>query len=206
MSNTQTGALNWRLSAHPITLCCYLAFRLASIFTYLFGLWFSSSFILIFIVVVLLLSADFYYTKNIAGRRLVFLRWWNETIQAPPPSPSSTTQTPSQPNTMWVFESPSESQAQSVNATDSRFFWIALYSAPIVWILLAVVAIVRLEFVWLSLVVVAGALSLTNALAFSRADQFSNASSIAGSALGGAGGGLLSGLMGKFAGRWFGRL
>jgi hypothetical protein len=107
---------------------------------------------------------------------------------------------------MWVFESPSESQAQSVNATDSRFFWIALYSAPIVWILLAVVAIVRLEFVWLSLVVVAGALSLTNALAFSRADQFSNASSIAGSALGGAGGGLLSGLMGKFAGRWFGRL
>lgn len=35
--------------------------------------------VLIFIIVVLLLASDFYYCKNIAGRRLVGLRWWNET-------------------------------------------------------------------------------------------------------------------------------
>lgn len=27
MSDNASGALNWRLSAHPITLLCYLGFR-----------------------------------------------------------------------------------------------------------------------------------------------------------------------------------
>lgn len=49
---------------------------------------------LIFIIVILLLAADFYYCKNIAGRRLVGLRWWNETS------------TDNTGESIWVFESP----------------------------------------------------------------------------------------------------
>jgi hypothetical protein len=94
--------------------------------------------VLIFIITILLLAADFYYLKNIAGRRLVGLRWWNEVD-------------PQTGDSHWVFES-SDPSTKVINATDSRFFWIALYSQPLLWIGLAIVAIFSLEFIWLTLV------------------------------------------------------
>lgn len=97
---------------------------------------------LIFIITILLLAADFYYLKNIAGRRLVGLRWWNE-VDA------------QSGDSHWVFESapqPNEPGGKLVNATDRRFFWLALYCQPALWIALAIVAIVRFEFIWLTLV------------------------------------------------------
>jgi len=172
------GSLNWRLSAHPITLCVFIAFRLSSLLLYLLGMWFSSNFVLILILTTLLLSFDFYYLKNIAGRRLVGLRWWNE----------ASTST-------WVFESPSPDRV--VTKTDSRFFWLLLYAQPVMWVLLAVVAVVKLEFIWLSLVVVALILGCTNGVAFSRADRFSEAGSWAGGIMGG-GGGFARKLVGRF--------
>ena len=95
--------------------------------------------ILVFILTLLLLSADFYYLKNIAGRRLVGLRWWNEVNTASGES-------------HWVFES-SDPNTRTINATDKRFFWLSLYATPALWIGLAILAIVRLQSViWLSLV------------------------------------------------------
>lgn len=87
----------------------------------------------------LLLATDFYYLKNIAGRRLVGLRWWNEVNTGTGDS-------------HWVFES-SDPNTRTINATDSRFFWMALYVQPLFWVALAVVAIVRFSNpIWLSLV------------------------------------------------------
>jgi hypothetical protein len=111
----------------------------ASLLTYLFGLrLFTSNFVLIFIITILLLATDFYYLKNIAGRRLVGLRWWNEVDT-------------STGDSRWVFES-ADPEVRQINATDKRFFWIALYAQPVLWVLLAVVALVGLEFIWLTLV------------------------------------------------------
>ncbi|CAD6504160.1 BgTH12-05895 [Blumeria graminis f. sp. triticale] len=182
----QPGSLSWKLSSHPITLLCFLGFRIASLLVYLFGLIFTQNFVLIFIVTILLLAADFYYLKNIAGRRLVGLRWWNEV----------NTQTG---DSHWVFES-ADPATKVINATDSRFFWIALYTQPILWIALAFLAIFSFEFIWLTLVVIALCLAFTNTLAFSRCDKFSQASNIAGSAM------LSSGFAGNIAGGMFGRL
>lgn len=111
----------------------------ASLLVYLLGLrLLTSNFVLIFIITILLLAMDFYYLKNIAGRRLVGLRWWNE-VDA---------------NTgdgRWVFES-ADPETREINATDKRFFWLALYAQPVLWVVLAVVALVSLEFIWLTLV------------------------------------------------------
>ncbi|PVI08187.1 golgi apparatus membrane protein-like protein tvp23 [Periconia macrospinosa] len=168
------GSLSWRLSSHPITLLTFLFFRISSLLVYLFGLrLFTSNFVLIFIVTILLLATDFYYLKNIAGRRLVGLRWWNEVDGASGDS-------------RWVFESADPAERE-VNATDKRFFWIALYAQPVLWILLAIVALVSFEFIWLTLVVIALVLTLTNALAYSRCDKFSNASGFASNAMYGSG-------------------
>jgi hypothetical protein len=159
---------------------------------------------MIFIITILLLAADFYYLKNIAGRRLVGLRWWNEVD-------------PATGDSKWVFES-SEPGTKVVNPTDSRFFWLALYVQPLLWIFMAVIALVRLQFLWLPLVgkcelstvvdskfpylffcsdsdvssfpvvngdliAIALVLTIMNTLAFSRCDKFSQASNLAGSAL-----------------------
>lgn len=108
---------------------------------YLLGLrLLTSNFVLIFIITILLLAMDFYYLKNIAGRRLVGLRWWNE-VDA------------STGDGRWVFESlDQETSSRQINATDKRFFWLALYAQPVLWVLLAIVALVSLEFIWLTLV------------------------------------------------------
>ncbi|KFY40400.1 hypothetical protein V495_05453 [Pseudogymnoascus sp. VKM F-4514 (FW-929)] len=186
--NNQPGQLSWRLSAHPITLLWFLGFRISSLLVYLFGLLFTSNFVLIFIITILLLAADFYYLKNIAGRRLVGLRWWNEVDV-------------STGDSQWVFES-ADPATKVVNATDSRFFWLAMYAQPLLWVALAILAVVRFEFIWLTLVVIALVLTITNTLAFSRCDKFSHASNLAGSALysGGLARNLAGGVMSRFLG------
>ncbi|KAI9815657.1 MAG: Golgi apparatus membrane protein tvp23 [Phylliscum demangeonii] len=181
------GSLSWRLSSHPITLLCFLAFRISSLLVYLFGLLFTSNFVLIFIITILLLASDFYYLKNIAGRRLVGLRWWNEVKAGTSDS-------------HWVFES-SDPAARAPNATDSRFFWMAMYLQPLLWVALAVVAVVRLQFYWLSLVVIAMVLTITNTVAFSRCDKFGQATSLASSAL--YSGGLARNVAGGVLSRFF---
>ncbi|KAF2221922.1 hypothetical protein BDZ85DRAFT_274808 [Elsinoe ampelina] len=187
MDNPDPGSLSWRLSSHPITLLCFLGFRISNILTYLLGLFFTTNYVLVFIITILLLAMDFYYLKNIAGRRLVGLRWWNEVNAQSGES-------------HWVFES-AEEGSRAVNKTDHRFFWIALYALPVAWVALAVVAIVRFRFIWLSLVVIAMVLTITNTLAFSRCDRFSQASSIATRAFNT--GGLAGRLGGAMVGRFF---
>jgi hypothetical protein len=115
---------------------------------YLFGVLFIPNFVLVFILTLLLLSLDFYYLKNIAGRRLVGLRWWNEVNT-------------STGDSHWVFES-RDSQTVGTgtgagggggwiqNKTDKRFFWLSMYAAPALWVGLAILAIVRLQnLIWL---------------------------------------------------------
>ena len=49
----------------------------------------------------------------------------------------------------WVFESapqPNEPGGKLVNATDRRFFWLALYAQPALWVALAIVAVRGVEF------------------------------------------------------------
>ncbi|KAK1764599.1 golgi apparatus membrane protein TVP23 [Phialemonium atrogriseum] len=180
------GSLSWRLSSHPITLLTFLAFRISSLLVYLFGLIFTDNMIMVFIVTILLLAGDFYYLKNIAGRRLVGLRWWNEVD-------------PATGDSHWVFES-SEPGTKTVNPTDSRFFWLAIYAQPLLWIALAILALVRLKFIWLPLVAIALVLTITNSLAFSRCDKFSQASNYAGNAF------LSGNIAGNLASNMFGRL
>lgn len=145
----------FQLSAHPIALFFFMAFRAAALLTYLLGLIFTSNFILVFVIIVLLLAFDFWTVKNVSGRLLVGLRWWSETDN--------------DGSSIWVFES---ADAQNpVNATDSRVFWGVLYATPFLWLVMAFVAILKFEFVWLLLVAIAVILSGSNALAYTRCDK-----------------------------------
>lgn len=206
---SQRTLLNYRLSSHPLTLLTLLAVRLLPLILYLLGLLLlTSSFILVFILVLLLLAADFYYLKNIAGRRLVGLRWWNEAVPLSSTSTTSTSTSTGGATSKWVFEAPDPSNLLQTrpNATDTRSFWLLLYGVPLLWMGLAFVAVLKFELIWLSLVGVAVGLGGTNALAFSRCDQFGKAGEMmagAGGVVGGVGvlGGVAASTVSRFLGR-----
>ncbi len=107
-----------------------------------------------------------------------------------------------------------------------RFFWLALYAQPGLWVGLAIFALVRLESpIWLSLngectllrmdagigclltrfgaTAIALVLTITNTLAFSRCDKFSQASNLASSAM--YSGGIAKSLAGGMFSRLFAR-
>lgn len=131
-------ALDARIDGYTFIIADPYSLLTASLLVYLFGVIFTDNMVMIFIITILLLAADFYYLKNIAGRRLVGLRWWNEVD-------------PSSGDSHWVFES-SDPATKTINATDSRFFWLAIYTQPVLWVALAILAIVRFKFTWLPLV------------------------------------------------------
>ncbi|CAB3379228.1 Hypothetical predicted protein [Cloeon dipterum] len=62
---------------HPYVTFFHLAFRGAALVVYLLCGLFSNSFIASFIFIVFLHSLDFWTVKNVTGRLMVGLRWWN---------------------------------------------------------------------------------------------------------------------------------
>jgi hypothetical protein len=144
-------------SSHPTALIFHLLFRTAAVASYLF-LWIivGDAFILNFVLTVLLLAADFWTVKNVTGRLLVGLRWWTE------PKADGTT--------AWIFESKPANTFRA-NPIDSRLFWWSLYLYPVVWALLGVVAVLRLEFPWLIVVGMAVMLNGTNLVGYTKCDK-----------------------------------
>lgn len=160
-------------SSHPVALMFYIVFRLSPIFTYIFGnmiisIFISQNrFILHFIVLTLLVSADFWNLKNISGRLLVGLRWWNETTK----KEGSTNF-----ENVWVFES--ADPERYINPIDSKVFWTLLYAQPVAWAVLAIMAVLKFELLYLVLIVISLSLSLTNAMAFTKCDKFGKANNL----------------------------
>ncbi|PBC33180.1 uncharacterized Golgi apparatus membrane protein-like protein CG5021 isoform X1 [Apis cerana] len=133
---------------HPYVTIFHLAFRISAIIAYMLCGWFSNSFITSFVVVVLLLSMDFWTVKNITGRLMVGLRWWNYVDD--------------NGKSHWVFESRKGVQQNRINTTEARIFWLALILCPLLWSVFFVVALFSLRFKWLLLVCIAIVLNGAN--------------------------------------------
>ncbi|CAO3632402.1 unnamed protein product [Cunninghamella blakesleeana] len=122
---------------------------------YLLGSIFTNNFTLVFVITILLLAFDFWTVKNVSGRLLVGLQWWNE-IQE-------------DGSNKWVFESANPSKP--VNSADSRLFWAALYGTPVLWLLFALSCIFTLKLSWLVIVVVAIVLNMANVIGYTQCDK-----------------------------------
>ncbi|KAK2586118.1 hypothetical protein KPH14_001253 [Odynerus spinipes] len=98
---------------HPYVTMFHLAFRIGAIVAYMMCKFFTNSFIASFVTIVLLLSMDFWTVKNITGRLMVGLRWWNYVDD--------------NGKSHWVFES----KKNRINPTEARIFWLALILSPL---------------------------------------------------------------------------
>ena len=131
-------------SSHPSVVIFHLLFKISALMLYMFGKWFTDSDIVVLCGCILLLAADFWVVKNITGRLLVGLRWWNKVEND---------------TTTWIFESAEDKQ---VNSFDRSVFWFVLYATPLVWIVRVILDLVQLKVEWLLIDAMAVALSGAN--------------------------------------------
>ncbi|KAH8102599.1 DUF846-domain-containing protein [Cristinia sonorae] len=184
----------FRQSAHPVALFFLYIFRIGAIAVYLLCGFFTSNYVLSTVVVVVLLAMDFWNTRNVAGRTLVGLRYWNQVDE--------------DGESYWVFES--RDPTQPANPIDSKMFWIALYSFPFLWLALLIVSILKLSASFIPIVALALVFNITNAIGFTYADRDAKsrwANQLAGSGwglgMGGIGGQLLTSAVKNSVGRVF---
>jgi hypothetical protein len=68
----------------------YLCLKAGALAFYILSALFVHNFVIIFVVTVFLAALDFWVVKNVSGRILVGLRWWNEIND--------------EGNSVWMFE------------------------------------------------------------------------------------------------------
>ncbi|XP_068932794.1 Golgi apparatus membrane protein TVP23 homolog C isoform X2 [Petaurus breviceps papuanus] len=122
---------------HPVASFFHLFFRIGAIIVYLLCELLSSSFIACMVTIILLLSCDFWTVKNITGRLMVGLRWWNHIDD--------------DGKSHWVFEARKESKQQKRTSSEaeSRIFWLGLISCPVMWVIFAFSALFSFKLKWL---------------------------------------------------------
>lgn len=183
----------FRQSAHPLALFFLYFFRVTAILVYILCGWFTDNFVLSTVTVVVLLAMDFWNCRNVAGRTLVGLRFWN--------------QVDDDGESYWVFES--RDPSRPANPIDSKMFWIALYAFPLLWTALLVVSILKLSFSFIPIVGLALVFNVTNVIGFTYADRDAKqkwANGVMGGSwgIGGIGGTLLTSAVKRSVGRVFG--
>ncbi|POW18536.1 hypothetical protein PSHT_05654 [Puccinia striiformis] len=213
--NQEPNQSIWQQSSHPVALFFLFLFRSLAIATYLLCGFFSDSYVFSTVIVVILLSIDFWTVRNVSGRVLVGLRFWNQVDE--------------DGSSYWVFESRDPSQAANVIDSkckrkpdyvviiltnfdgNTRMFWMALYTFPVAWIFLLFIGIIKFNLSFLPIVLLALVFNLTNTIGFTYADRDSKrkwanelGSSGINGLLGQFGGGVLGGLTKVGMGKIFG--
>jgi len=128
-------------SSHPKTSIMTVFFKAVAILSYVFLNLFLDDFVIVFIVIVLALAFDFWFVKNVSGRLLVGLRWWNRVAE--------------DGSSEWIFEA---STTKKPNRFDKMVFWGCLYLSPVVWAILGLL-LSGLKPTWLLIVGIAFFLS-----------------------------------------------
>jgi len=138
---------------HPVVAFFHVFFRAAALVVYIFCGFFGAGFISSFVAILILLSLDFWTVKNITGRILVGLRWWNYVDD--------------DGVSHWVFESRKGVRAGG-RPREKRIFWTALFVTPGIWLLLFFSSFVLLRLQWAILVLLALVLNGANLYGYIR--------------------------------------
>ena len=148
--NTNLDAQSLEKPHHQTAWIFHSLFKVCAVLIYVSGGWFSESFVTVFVLCILCLSFDFWIVKNVTGRLLVGLRWWND---------NSTDS-----NNSWRFESIDNPDSQ--NTMDYRVFWYSQYVHFAIWALFAFLDSLSLKLLWMMLTFVALGLVGTNIYAY----------------------------------------
>lgn len=142
-------------SQHPMAALFHVAFKISAVTLYILCDVLGLDFVLSFVMLVLLLSFDFWTVKNVTGRLMVGLRWWNNIKE--------------DGSNEWVFES--HRGTREVEALDWRIFWGGLFGSFLTWGFLLVIAVIKFNFQYMLIVAVALALSGANVVGYMKCNS-----------------------------------
>ncbi|XP_045894022.1 Golgi apparatus membrane protein TVP23 homolog A-like isoform X2 [Micropterus dolomieu] len=121
---------------HPLASFFHLFFRVVAIITYLLCDWISENFASCFVLIITLLSFDFWSVKNVTGRLLVGLRWWNQVDE--------------DGKSLWVFEAKKTCRGNNIGTeAEARIFWLGLIICPLIWTFFFFTSLFSLKIKWL---------------------------------------------------------
>lgn len=143
--NIEQG-FNLTKASHPILCLLHIGLKFSSCFAYLFLDLILTNSVDVFITIIWLLAVDFWFVKNVSGRYLVGMRWWNgedETEQEG-----------------WYFES-FETQIKT-SFVDKTTFWWSLIISTVFWGIIFFVKLMSLSLFWGILVFIGLSLNATN--------------------------------------------
>lgn len=143
----------WRIK-HPVVTFFHLLFRTLALIAYLLCGWFSDSFIGSFVAIILLLSMDFWTVKNITGRIMAGLRWWNYVDD--------------EGQSVWMFEAAKQEENLRFSRAEIQIFWAGLVAFPVVWVCLFFTALFTFKLKWMVLVVIGLFFTVSNLVGFLR--------------------------------------
>ncbi|XP_067089114.1 Golgi apparatus membrane protein TVP23 homolog B-like isoform X2 [Osmerus mordax] len=152
--DTHTASQRKSKIKYPVATFFHLFFRTCAILVYLLCEVVSSSFIVCMVTIILLLSCDFWTVKNVTGRLLVGLRWWN--------------QVDDDGKSHWVFESRKTGSRNGASNSESRIFWLGLVVCPLFWVIFVFSTIFSLKIKWLAVVIMGMALQWANLYGYVR--------------------------------------
>lgn len=107
-----------------------------------------------FILIVILSAFDFWFVKNISGRFIVGLRWWNEVNE------DGTEE--------WIFESDNEERKANI---DSSIFWGSLYITPAFWGVFFIIKVIALGWLDAMICLIALVLSGSNMVGYYKCSK-----------------------------------
>ena len=118
----------YKNASHPIISLFTFIFKIAAFIIQIIISFFTKQKGLIYLSVILLGSVDFWITKNVSGRILVGLRWWNEVKK--------------DGKEVWIYESKNE---KTEATSDKSVFWTSLYVNAGGWAILFLFKLITLS-------------------------------------------------------------
>lgn len=153
--NEDKGVVGYISQAnHPLICIITILFKLSSLTCFILLSLLVDSTALIYLLVILLASFDFWMTKNVSGRKLVGLRWWNEVKE--------------DGTEVWIFESKNE--VKESNA-DTRIFWLCVYLSTAAWTIIFIWDIISFKWIWAIIALVCLVFSGTNLYGFFKCSK-----------------------------------
>merc|ERR1719215_382784 len=135
---------------NPQVCFFHIFFKVLALMAYIVGRHVLGTYVLTFILTVVLCAFDFWTVKNITGRLLVGMRWWNDIKE--------------DGSSQWYFESIADES--TVDPKDKSIFWGALYAWPILWLIFLILNFLSFSWNWLLLIIMASVFAAANVVGY----------------------------------------
>lgn len=141
---------------HPGVCFFHLVFKVMGVFVYMFLGFIVKGNLLNFLLNFTAIVFDFWITKNVSGRYLVGLRWWNDFDEE-------------SGEEEWYYES--YDYNLNYSQIDNSVFWWGMACNTVFWAIMFIIKVLSLNFLWGLLTFVAMLLNGMNLWAYYRCSQ-----------------------------------